>query len=75
MRACAGKQWLPDSERTAWENKRKKSKENKAEEEFLRIGEEPKEIKAPKPVKRKPRAKKEVSQFSSQVLQLFAADL
>lgn len=75
MRACAGKQWLPDNERTEWENKRKKCTEKQPETEVLKIGEEPKEVKAPKPIKRKPRVKKEVSKFSNQLLELFAADL
>jgi len=76
MRACNGKQWLPDNERAQWENKRKRSKQNDEEaQEVLRRGEEPKEEKTEKPKKRKRLVKKEVSEFSNQVLQLFTVDL
>lgn len=77
MRACEGKQWLPDNERTAWENKKKKRREDAQREKagLVRIGEEPKGAKAPKVVKRKPRVKKEVSEFSNQLLQLFVTEL
>lgn len=76
MRACAGKMWLPDDERTKWENKRRKNKENaQQEDKTLRIGEEPAEAEPTKNIKRKPKVKKGVSNFSNQVLQLFAADL
>ena len=76
MRACAGKNWLPDNERAQWEKKHKESNKKGDESEgVLRIGEEPKEKTGVKPKVRKPRAIKEASQFSNQVLHLFAAEL
>lgn len=75
MRACAGKQWLPDNERTEWENKQKNSREENLKVELLRIGEEPKKEKGTLPVKRKLRIKEEASDFSNQLLQLFTPEL
>jgi len=65
MRACDGKQWLPDNERTEWENKKKAKREKeKAEKDgVLRIGEEPK--------KKKRKNKKQPTELSNQMLALF----
>lgn len=71
MRACASKQWLPDNERTQWENQRKPTKEHKPKKQLVRIGEEPKKGTTKEKVKRKTYPKKQVSDFSNQLLQLF----
>lgn len=77
MRACNGKQWLPDNERTQWENRRntERQKENGRDEKILRIGEEPKKTEPPKAKKRKQRTDKVTSNLSIQLLQLFSEEL
>ncbi|MDE3744073.1 DUF4942 domain-containing protein [Maribacter polysaccharolyticus] len=66
MRACDGKQWLPDNERTQWEAKKKKAREQrKAKTEPIRIGEQP------KPIKKRTTKPRKVSQFSNELLDLF----
>ena len=75
MRACAGKQWLPDNERTKWENKKRNNKNPRGNGEPLRLGEEPEEPKDPRPRRKKAKAKKGPSEFTNQLMQLFAAEL
>lgn len=78
MRACSGKNWLPDNERTEWERKKKQRREAKKNKNILRIGEEPPMDEAnPKTKKRKPVKikKKELPEFSNQLLNLFGAQV
>jgi len=72
MRACKGKQWLPDNERTQWESKRNKGKKDANNTDLVRIGKETKEdIKIKKTVSKTNKKNTPKSVFSKQVLELF----
>ncbi len=74
MRACNGKNWLPDDERTQWE-KKTKEEDKTTSNGVLRIGKEQTTDNSKTVHKKKIIGNKKTSVFSKQLLDLFADNL